>query len=277
MAGEDEAAEEYDMGAVSKKPVWQRMLITCSGAVMNLALGIVIMFLVVVFSANLGSTKIISFVDDNAVSYKTGLMPGDEIIKIAGSNVHIANDLIYEIMRCATEPISVTVIRGGAELTLSNVTFPTVTEQGMLFGSVDFYVYGVKKTPLTVLKHAYYQSVSSVKMIWQSVFDLITGKLGIQHMSGPVGVTTAISEAVDEGGINVLYLCAIMSLNLGILNLLPFPALDGGRMVFHIIELIRRKPVRPEYEGYVHLAGIILLMLLMVAVTFQDITKLFAK
>nr|MBQ4318636.1 site-2 protease family protein [Clostridia bacterium] len=95
--------------------------------------------------------------------------------------------------------------------------------------------------------------------------------------SGPVGVTTAIGEAAKSGGImNVLNLCALITINLGIFNLFPLPALDGGRIVFLVIEWIRGKPLKPEYEGYVHFVGIVLLMLLMVFITYKDIMRLFA-
>jgi len=242
---------------------------------MNLALGILVMAVVVITSENLGSTTVYMFAEENVMSESAGLMVNDKIVKVGGASTHIANDLVYEIMRRGVKPVDITVIRNGERIVLHNVEFPKITAQGMEFGAVDFYVYGVQKNPLNIIKHAYCQCVSSMKMIWQSFFDLITGKYGIKQMSGPVGVTTAIGEAADAGGTNLLYICAIISLNLGIFNLLPLPALDGGRIVFQVIEIIRGKPIKPEYEGYVHFVGIVLLMVLMVVVTYQDILKLF--
>ena len=96
----------------------------------------------------------------------------------------------------------------------------------------------------------------------------------MEDLSGPVGVTQAISEAASVGVYNFFYMFVFISVNLGIFNLLPLPALDGGRLFFQVIELIRRKPISPRFEGYVHFVGILLLMLLMVVVTFQDITRI---
>lgn len=277
MVGEDETADVNDPGALPNKPVWQRMIITVSGAIMNLILGILIMAVVVISTPNLGSTTIVKFNNENAISAESGLMVGDEIYKIKDARVHIANDLVYEIMYNGATPIDVTVIRDGQKIKLLNVTFPTTVSQGRTYGTVDFRVSGVAKTPLNIIKHSYYQSISSMKMIWQSLFDLVGGEYGLEDMSGPIGVTTAIGEAKKAGSSNLLYLCAIITLNLGIFNLLPLPALDGGRLIFQIIELIRGKPIKPEYEGYVHFVGIVLLMLLTVVVAYQDIVKLFTS
>lgn len=275
MVGEDEEADLSDIGALSNKPVWQRMIITVAGATMNIVLGIIIMSIIVMMTPNLGSTTIVKFNEEVATSYESGLAVGDEIYKIKNTRVHIANDLVYEIMRNGTQPVDVTVIRDGHKIKLLNVEFPTIISQGHEFGTVDFYVKGVTKTPFTIIKHSYYQSLSSMKMIWQSIYDLISGKYGLKDMSGPIGVTTAVGEAKEAGGNNLLYLCAIITLNLGIFNLLPIPALDGGRLIFQIIELIRGKKIKSEYEGYVHFVGIVLLMILMVVVAYQDIIKLF--
>jgi regulator of sigma E protease len=112
-------------------------------------------------------------------------------------------------------------------------------------------------------------------MIWESLFDLVTGRFGIEAVSGPVGVTTQISEAASTGAANIIYLAIVISINLGVVNLLPFPALDGGRTVFILLEMIRRKPVPVKYEGMVHFIGIIVLMIFMLIITLKDIITLF--
>lgn len=275
MAGEDESSE--DAGALNNKPVWQRLLITSAGAIMNILLGLILMGAVVLTSQSLGSTTIHSFQSENpedSSTYVSGLREGDKIVKIGGTSVHVATDMVYEIMHDATKPIDVTVKRDGETITISDVEFPTVVSSGVTFGTVDFFVYSMAKTPLNIVKQAFWQSMSSVKMIWESLIDLVTGKYSIKEMSGPVGVTTAIGEAADEGTTDLLYLCALITLNLGIFNLLPLPALDGGRIVFQLVELVRGKPIKPEIEGYVHFAGIVLLMLLMVIVSFNDVMRL---
>ena len=112
-------------------------------------------------------------------------------------------------------------------------------------------------------------------MIWESIIDLIGGRYGVEAVSGPVGVTSAIGEAAKSGVSNLVYLAVVISMNLGIVNLLPFPALDGGRVVLVIVELIRGKPLPPKYEGYINFAGIVILIGLVAAITIKDVIALF--
>lgn len=274
MVGEDE--ESDDENALNNKPVWQRMVITAAGAAMNLILGLILMAVVVTMSPAIGGTTVYRFTEENSVTEQSGLKIGDEIVKIDGTKVHIASELAYEIMRNGTEPLELTVKRDGEMIVLKDVKFPTIVSDGIEYGMTDFVVLGVEKNFVNVLKQTFYRSASTVKMIWESLLDLVTGRYGLKQMSGPIGVTTAVSEAASTSAVDFLYLVVVITINLGIFNLLPLPALDGGRLLFQFVELIRRKPVKPELEGYIHFAGILLLMLLMVVVSLNDILKLFA-
>ena len=111
-------------------------------------------------------------------------------------------------------------------------------------------------------------------MIWESLYDLVTGRYGVSAVSGPVKVTQTLTDAAKTGAYNFIYLAVVISMNLGVMNLLPLPALDGGRLVFLIIEGIRRKPIRREIEGYINFAGLMVLMLLMVAVCVKDVISI---
>ena len=273
MVGEDE--ESDDVNALNRKPVWQRMVITVAGAAMNLIIGFILMTVVVITSTSIGGTTILRFAEDNALSEQSGLMIGDEIVKVGDTRVHIASELAYEIMRNGVEPLDITVRRDGEIVEIKDVQFPTIIEQGIQFGMTDFIVLAEEKTFGNVIEQSFYRSISTVKMIWQSLIDLITGRYGLEQMSGPVGVTAVVSEAAKSSFTDYLYLVVVITINLGIFNLLPLPALDGGRLIFQIIELIRRRPVKPEFEGYVHFVGIVLLMLLMVVITFKDVMNLF--
>jgi len=275
MVGEDE--ESDDVNALNNKPIWQRFVIIAAGAIMNLVLGILLMSIMVASYTNYFTNTISGFDNAQAITAESGLMVNDTITKVNGERVHIYYDLIYTVMREGTEPADVTVIRDGKKMVIEDVVFPTITEQGTKFGEVDFITYTEMKTPLTVVKHAYYQSVSSIKIIWQSLFDLVTGRYGVEQLSGPVGTTNAISEVAKEGLPNLTFMIVLITMNLGVFNLLPLPALDGGRLVFLIVELVRGKPIKPEYEGYVHFAGIVIMMLFMVFITYKDIVKLFVK
>lgn len=273
MVGEDE--ESDDESALNLKPIWQRLIITVAGAAMNIIAGLIITCILVASSPALGSTMIASFPEENSPSQATGLEVGDKILKINDEATHISYELVYAVMREGYEPVDVTVVRNGEKIVLEGVTFPSIEEGGVLFGSTDFKVFAEEKTPLNVIRHAYYQCGASVRLVWQSLLDFITGRYGVDQLSGPVGVTTQIGTAANQGVMSLLSLSSIIALNLGIFNLIPFPALDGGRIVFLLIELVRRKPIKPEYEGYVHFVGLVLLMALMLFVTYKDIVSIF--
>ena len=280
MAGEDEESE--DEGSLRRKKVWQRMVVTAAGSVFNLVFGLIVMLLIVSFSSQIGSTTVLDF-PQGATSVQTetkdGLLPNDEIIEINGKKVYVFYDMAYKITRYGVNPIDITVIRNGETVVLSDVVFPTATEQGIVYAQRDFYVHILKKTPGVVLENAFFQSVYTVRMVYDSLYDLITGRLGIEQMSGPVGITTVITDAAESAvktkdGSYLFMLFVVLAMNLGCMNLLPFPALDGGRLVFLVIEGITRKPVNAKIEGYIHFAGMILLLFLMLIVTFKDIFTL---
>lgn len=273
MAGEDE--ESDDVNALNRKPVWQRMVITVAGATLNIVLGILLMTAMVLSAKSLTTTTVFRFSEEVSVSNKDGLQVGDTVTAVNGTRVYVYYDLAYHIMRDGTEPVELTVRRDGKTVVLHDVTFPTTTESGMNYGIVDFVPTAEGKNLGTVLKHTWRQTLTSVRMIWESLLDLVTGRAGLDQVSGPVGVTEAIGEAAKTGAYNFFYMTALISLNLGLFNLLPIPALDGGRLVFQLIEFIRRKPINPEWEGYIHFAGLAILMLLMIVITFKDIIGLF--
>jgi regulator of sigma E protease len=258
------------------------MIVTAAGSVFNLVFGIIVMLLVVSFSSAIGSTTVKNFAD-GATSVQTeikdGLLPNDEIIEINGKKVHVFYDLSYKISRYATTPIDMTVIRNGEMVHLKDVVFPVAVDQGVTFAQRDFGVYRLEKTFGTVIKTAFFQSVYTVRMVIDSLYDLVTGRLGIEQMSGPVGITTIITDAAEDAVVNkngsyLFMLFVILAMNLGCMNLLPFPALDGGRLVFLVIEGITRKPVNAKIENAIHLAGMALLLFFMLIITFKDVFSL---
>lgn len=289
MAGEDgeedinpDAPPEVYEGTepLNRKAWWKRLIILVAGASMNIVVGIVVMFLLVASTKGLLATNVIhSFADPAETGYEvssadSGLMEGDVIVEVGGTKIHTANELSYEVMRKGTEAVEVVVLRDGEYITL-DVIFPTVVSDGILFGTLDFYVYGEEKSFTGVVKHAFFRSFSTIKMIWESLFDLVTGRYGVEAVSGPVGVTSAIGEAAQTGISNLIYLAVVISMNLGVVNLLPFPALDGGRVVMILIELVRGKPIPAKYEAYINFAGIVILFGFMIAITIKDVISLF--
>ena len=283
MEGEDE--ESQDENAFNKKPKWRRMLILVAGSAMNILLGFVLMLTMLTTQAFvnktdehlglLSSSTIHSF-EENAVSNSEGaLKAGDKIIKVGNVRIHTGNELYYEIMHQGYKEIDITVEREGERIKLENVQFGTFSEQGAVFGSADFYVYGERSTVWNLLKHTFFNSLSTIKMVWDSLIDLITGRFGVESLSGPIGITGQIGEAAKLGIVNFLYMFAVITMNLGVMNLLPFPALDGGRLLFLGIEAVTRKKLPKNVESYIHFVGIVLLFALMLFVAFNDIIKLF--
>lgn len=272
MAGEDE--ESDDENSFEKKKIWQRFLILCAGPIMNLLIGFIAMTILVLSIGTLKSTRIEEFAVD-APSMQSGLMVNDKILKIDGVRVHTDYQVYYEIMHSAIEPIDVLVERNGEKIVVPDVIFRTFSESGTTFGSPDFNVYVEEFNFTNIVKHSFFRSLASIKMVWDSLIDLISGRYGLEAVSGPVGMTQAVGEAASGGFLNLLFLFVIISMNLGVFNLLPVPALDGSRLVFLIIEGIRRKPLKKEVEAYIHMVGIMLLFALMIFITFKDVIGLF--
>ena len=273
MEGEDGDSE--DSRAFCNKAVWKRMVITVAGAVMNLILGFALMTAYVSTYPAYGTT-ILSNLEKSVLADRAEV--GDKIIEIEGSRVYTASDFIYEIYRKGVEPVDVVVLRDGKVITIKDVQFPVTNEGGVAGGTCDFGVYGKTKSVTEVIWQSAAQCRLSCKMVYESLWDLVTGRYGMEAVSGPVGTGEVIGEALEydkqEGGYSLLNLCAIITINLGLVNLLPLPALDGGRLLFQFIELLLGRPINRKYEGYVHAAGMLLLLAFMVFVTFKDIVKL---
>ncbi|MBQ7007159.1 MAG: RIP metalloprotease RseP [Oscillospiraceae bacterium] len=273
MEGEDEESDAEN--AFNKAPVQSRIAVVVAGAVMNLVLG----FVVLVFLTSQQSaitSRTISMFHDGATTQQSGLKVDDEIIAVNGRRCYVANDLIYEFARTQNGVADLTVRRNGEIVKLNDVEFETYTdEDGIKQMVIDFYVYPQEKTFSSVINEAAKWTVSLARMVFLSLVDLVTGNVAINQMSGPVGIVTVISEAASMGLNNVLMILAMITINLGIFNLVPFPALDGGRLLFLLIELLRGKPINQKYEIIVNTAGMFMLLTFMAFVTFSDITRLF--
>lgn len=275
MVGEDDDAD--DENAFHRKNVWQKMAIIVAGPLMNIVLAIVVMFVLVAGFGSIVSTTVGDFIEE-AVSDDCGLQVEDTIIKVNHVRVYTGNGLVYEIMHQGDEPVDLTVLRNGERIVLHDVSFPIFSESGASFGEADFKLYAAPKTLGNMIKHGFFRSFSTAKMIWDSLVDMLSGRYGMESVSGPVGITQEIGKAAKAGLSTLLYMCVVISMNLGIFNLLPIPALDGGRLFFRIIEAIRGgKPLKPEWESYIHMIGILVLLALMLLVSFKDVIYIFKK
>lgn len=275
VAVEGEDADSDDEKALNKKPVWQRMLFVSAGAFMNVLFGFILMF-ILVSRQDLVSTTVIAKFDEGAKSAEV-LEIGDEILKINGKNVTISNDISFELISVGSEPINITVRRNGEIIELENVPFTMENIDGIEIPITDFVVYGRERTFFGTVREAWFMTVGVVEQVWDSFAKLITGYYKVEHLSGPVGVSNAIGEAASMGLYNLLMMIGFITINIGVFNLIPLPALDGGRLLFLFIELIIRKPIPAKYEGMIHAVGLLLLMGMMLFVTFNDVIKLIFK
>ena len=282
MAGED--GECDDENAFNKKPCWKRFLTLVAGPLMNILLGFVLMITMLTSSAienrtedRLGllpSNTIHSFAENAISNGEGGLKAGDKVIKVGNVPIHTGSELSYEIMNQGFESLDITVIRDGKKIELEGVVFGSFTESGAQFGQIDFAVYGEKFDFGSLIKHSFYSSISTIKMVWDSLGDMITGRYGMEAVSGPIGITNQMVESAKTGPTNFLYLLAIISINLGVMNLLPLPALDGGRLLFVLAEMVTRKKPSPKLESIIHAAGFVILMTFMLFIVFKDIIQL---
>lgn len=270
MEGEDE--ESNDENSFSKKAVWRRIIVVVAGAVMNLLLGLVLV-LILVSSGNLVGTNTIAKFDDNAVSSQV-LMPGDTIKSIDGMRVFTAGDVTTGLARSTDEKLNMVVLRNGEELTL-DVPFNMQTIEEHEFIDMDFFLLGKPKTFANVITTSFKEWVSIGRSVFLSLHDLIVGKFGVRDLSGPVGVVGAVSTAVKTNIRSVIRLIAMITINVGVFNLFPIPALDGWRLFLLVFEGITKKKMPDKYEWAINAVGLILLIGLMTLVTFSDITKLF--
>jgi regulator of sigma E protease len=269
MVGEDEASD--DEGAFCNKKVWQRFLITIAGPAMNVILGFLLM-LIVVLNQPIASTTISEF-NEGAIS-NSQLQVDDKILSVDGVPVKSGTEAAYEIMNKGFEPIDITVERNGVKTELKDVVFPSFEEQGVLFGDIDFKVYPEERTFFTLISQTFTRSLSTVKMVIDSLIGLLSGRFGMDAVSGPIGVAEVVGQAAKTDWLQFVYIVTVLTINLGVFNLIPFPALDGGRTLFLIIEGIRRKPLNRNVETYINLAGMVILFAFMIFVSFKDIMKL---
>lgn len=290
MEGEDEDSDDPD--AFGQKKVWQRILIVSMGAIFNIILGLIMMTILLSQQQVFNSTTVSQF-NENSTTQNTGLEIGDEIRSLGGYSVRTDRDLLFalstdpEIKSALTKgenaKVNMTVKRDGQEVLLNGVEFQTVEDGlGSNLIKIDFKLEGIPNNFINLIVESYKYTVSTIRMIWASLVGIVMGQYGFNDMAGPVGAASAISQSAAAGLTvnfgaavsNIVYVMIIITVNLGIFNLLPIPALDGGRLVFLIIEGITRKPVPAKYEKWIHAGGFILLMLFMLFITYNDILRL---
>lgn len=278
LAGEDATSEDSvpEDRRLYSKPVWQRFLIMFFGAGFNFIGAFLILFMIGLFWGSTNTKPIVGNIVEDAPAYQAGLQKGDYVRSINGHKIISADDiLIYLQVEDKSKPIVFTVDRDGEKLDFE-VTPVEEEVDGQKIYRIGVNLDNTREHGfLATCKYAVSKMGSLFRQMVITFKGLFTRQLSVTQLSGPVGIFNVVGKQADAGFSNVLYLIALLSVNVGFINLIPFPAFDGGRILFLIIEKIIRRPIKPEVENLVNTVGFILLMALMVFVTFNDILRLF--
>ena len=282
MEGEDSDTENPN--SFQKAAWWKRLIILLAGSGMNFITGLLLMSIVFMPVQQMALPVIDSFEAYSTVNGENGLQVGDEIIEVDGEKIYVQSDFATILSLNPGDYHDIVVLRNGEKVTLNNfylerheVTYDDGTTRQMLGMSfrVAEATFGMK------LKYAWNQTIDTVRIVRLSLQMLITGQVGLQDLGGPVMIVDQMTQVADASAtwvdalLNLLYYGAFLAINLAVMNLLPIPALDGGRVVglllTTIVEKITKKKIDPKYEGYLHAAGMILLFVLMGVILFKDI------
>lgn len=280
MEGED--ADSEDDAAFGRKSVWARISVVAAGPVFNFILAFIFAFILISFMGI--DTPFVTDVVNGSPAQEAGMKAGDVIVKINHKPIHFFREVSMYSFFHEGDPVKVTYERDGGRYT-ADIT-PAYNEESGRYtlGIASRSAEARKKgNVFSNLKYSVYEIKYWIWTTLQSLKMLVTGKVSPNEMSGPVGIVKSIGDTYDASRsdgyfyvfINMLNFSILLSANLGVMNLLPLPALDGGRLVFLLVEAVRRKKIDPEKEGMVHFVGIVILMGLMVLVMFNDIRKLF--
>ena len=270
-AMEGESEDSDDENSFAKKKVWRRFFVVVAGALMNLILGFLVIVIMLSSGSLIGTTEIAKF-DDKAVSSAT-LKQGDIIKSIDGMRVYTSTDVTTGLSRSGDDTLDMTVLRDGKTLDLK-VKFNMEKYEGRNFINMDFWLVGNKKTVGGVIKESFKEWVSFTRMVFLSVHDMIVGKYGLSDLAGPVGTVSVVSTAVKTSAYSMLRIMALLTINVGLFNLFPIPALDGWRLFLLIFEGIFKRKFPDKWDWAINAVGLVLLLGLMCVITFSDITNL---
>lgn len=278
MAGED---VEVDKNIPEEKQMYnktwlQRFLTVIAGVMFNFLLAIILLFVV---ALNTGAPQNKNYISEVSKGYpieNTNIKKGDQILKVNNKKVKSQDMLTLALAINNGKEIKLTVLHENNEKEVINVK-PKLEK----VDKEEVYRYGIvlenkiERGIIPSIKYAFTKTFNLIEQMFMIIFYLITGKLSLNSLSGPVGIYNIVGESAKAGLISIIYLIAYLCINVGFINLIPIPAFDGGRALFLIIEKIRGKKVNPKIENTIHSIGLILLMILMVFITFNDILRIF--
>ena len=286
MEGEDDASD--DPAALNNQSFWKKLLIFAAGSGMNFITGLVIILLLYAGATAFYTPTITDFAPGCPLQGEDGLQVGDTLLSIDGERVYIYSDVSLLLARNTDGTFDLVVRRDGRRVQLRD--FPmerreyeavdggTYTGFGITFGAE-------KATFVSRLAHSWNNALDFVRLVRLSLQMLLSGEAGIGDLSGPVGIVSTISEVGSQSSTvrdavdNIAYFAALIAVNLAVMNLLPLPALDGGKIFFLVVNaltmLLFRRQIPAKYAHYIHMGGLVLLLGLMLLITFHDVWKLF--
>lgn len=272
--GKETLIAPYDR-QFNAKTVGQRAMTIFAGPLFNFILAFIIYMLIGLIHGVPTYEPIITEVVQNDPAAQAGMLAGDKVVGIDGQVVKKWQDLAAIVQDHPGEDITVTVDRNGQQVNLK-MKVKEVEQNGDKYGQIGVKYESPREfNPLKAVVYGAQETYNMTAKIFELLGMLITGKFTIDALSGPVGIYKATEQVAQYGFLNLMNWAAMLSINLGIMNLLPLPALDGGRLLFFGFEAIRGKPIDRQKEGLVHFVGIVLLMILMVVVTWNDIQRFF--
>ncbi|MFJ8512912.1 RIP metalloprotease RseP [Lysinibacillus xylanilyticus] len=272
--GKETLIAPYDR-QFNAKTVGQRAMTIFAGPLFNFILAFFIYLLIGLINGVPTYEPIITEVVENDPAAQAGMLAGDKVVGIDGQVVEKWQDLAAIVQDHPGENITVTVDRNGQQVNL-NMKVKEIEQNGEKYGQIGVKYESPREfNPLKAVVYGAQETYNMTAKIFELLGMLITGKFTIDALSGPVGIYKATEQVAQYGFMNLMNWAAMLSINLGIMNLLPLPALDGGRLLFFGFEALRGKPIDRQKEGLVHFVGIVLLMILMVVVTWNDIQRFF--
>ena len=274
---EKEGDPKDSPGAFPNANVWSRIATVVAGPFFNLILALLVAVIMVPMIQV--HDTVVSQVVEGGAAEEAGLLEGDKILKVNGEKIYLFSELYTFAQMNKGKPVQMLLERDGERLETEVIPKYNEEDGAYYFGIVNANL--VKVRGLNCFRYGWYEVRAGVKNTYKSLLMLVTGKLTRKDVAGPVGMAHMVGEIYEETKedwrdmfVNMLNLTMIISVSLGIMNILPFPALDGGRLVFLIVEVFRGKPVPPEKEGLVHFVGLVFFMVLMVVVLFNDIVNI---
>ena len=277
MAGESvEVDDKVPEDRRLQSKTWlQKFLTVVAGVMFNFIFAIIIFFIVGLINGNPDTTPLIKEVSVDYPAYVSGLKENDIVVGVNGVKVNTISEFQMETIISEGKDLTLTVLRGEEKL---DITITPIEENGdYIWGFVKGSSGNSETGFVAAIKYAFTHFFGLIKEMWIVISYLVTGKLSLSSLSGPIGIYNVVGQEAKYGLLNIVHLIGYLSVNVGFINLLPIPAFDGGRILFLIIEKIKGKPIDPKVENVIHSIGFVLLMILMIVITFNDILRFIIK